>query len=69
MMAVVVKAVNFIHGRAVNHHIFCELCSEIGSEFQALLFHTEVFIERQSNRPFHYSVRGDNEFLGREVAK
>lgn len=42
VMAVVVKAVNFIRGRAVNHRIFRELCSEIGSEFQALLFHTEI---------------------------
>ena len=42
VMAVVVLAMNFIRGRAMNHCIFGEFCSEIGSELQAVLFYTEI---------------------------
>ena len=38
----VVKAVNFIRGRAVNSRLFKALCDDLGKEHQYLLFLTEV---------------------------
>ena len=38
----VVKAVNFIRGRAVNSRLFKASCDDLGKEHQYLLFHTEV---------------------------
>ena len=38
----VVKAVNFIRGRAVNFRLFKAFCDDLGKEHQHLLFHTEV---------------------------
>ena len=38
----VVKAVNFIRGRAVNSRLFKAFCDDLGKEHQYLLFHTEV---------------------------
>ena len=38
----VVKAVNFICGRAVNFQLFNAFCDDLGKEHQYLLFHTEV---------------------------
>ena len=38
----VVKAVNFIRGRAVNSQLFKAFCDDLGKEHQHLLFHTKV---------------------------
>ena len=38
----VVKAMNFIRGRAVNFRFFKAFCDDLGKERQCLLFHTEV---------------------------
>ena len=38
----VIKAVNFICGRAVNSRLFKAFCDDLGKEHQYLLFHTEV---------------------------
>ena len=38
----VVKAVNFIRGRAVNSRLFKAFCHDLGKKHQYLLFHTEV---------------------------
>ena len=38
----VVKAVNFIRGRAMNSRLFKAFCDDLGKEYQYLLFHTEV---------------------------
>ena len=42
VLSVVVRAVNFIRGRAVNHRLFASFCDEIGDEHSVLLYHTEV---------------------------
>ena len=42
VLKIVVKMVNFVRGRALNHHIFMQLCEEIDSKFKVLLYHTEV---------------------------
>lgn len=38
----IVKIVNHIRGSATNTRVFKELCKEVGSQFDVLLFHTEV---------------------------
>ena len=38
----IVKAVNFIRGRAVNSRLFKAFCDDLGKEHQYLLFHTKV---------------------------
>ena len=38
----VVKAVNFIRGRAVNSQLFKAFCDDLGKEHQHFLFHTKV---------------------------
>ena len=40
VMNLAIKVVNFIKGRAVNSHLFKQLCVDMDSEHQALLFHT-----------------------------
>lgn len=42
VMDIIVKVVNFIRGRALNHRVFKAFCEEVGSEHQVLLFHTNV---------------------------
>ncbi|KAF2364252.1 hypothetical protein FHG87_004991 [Trinorchestia longiramus] len=37
-----VKTINWIRGRALNHHIFRSLCEDLGSEHSVLLFHSEA---------------------------
>ena len=37
-----VKIINFITSRDLNHRLFKEFCKEVGSEFECLLYHTEV---------------------------
>ena len=38
----VVKAVNFIRGRALNSRLFKAFCDNLGKEHLYLFFHTEV---------------------------
>ena len=38
----VVKAVNFIRGRAINFRLFKAFCDDLGKEHQYLFFHIEV---------------------------
>ena len=42
VLKIVVKTVNFVRGRALNHRIFMQLCEKIDSKFKVLLYHTEV---------------------------
>jgi len=42
VMSTSVQVVNFIRARATNHRLFKELCKEIGSDHEVLLYHTEV---------------------------
>ncbi|KAJ4937848.1 hypothetical protein JOQ06_002478 [Pogonophryne albipinna] len=37
-----IKMVNYIKSRPLNTRLFANLCNELGSEHQGLLFHTEV---------------------------
>ena len=36
------KVVNFVRSRAINHHIFKLLCQDLGSDHVVLLYHSEV---------------------------
>ena len=42
VLEIVVKVVNFIRARALNHRVFKTMCQEINSEHIVLLLHTEV---------------------------
>ena len=42
VLKIVVKTVNFVRGRALNHCIFMQLCKEMDSKFKVLLYYTEV---------------------------
>jgi len=42
VLNVVVKTVNYVRNHAVKHRLFKHLCSEMGSEFEVLLYHSNV---------------------------
>ena len=42
VLKIVVETVNFVKVRALNHWIFMQLCEEMDSKFNVLLYHTEV---------------------------
>lgn len=42
VMSTCVKIINFIRARALNHGLFKILCQEMGSEYEVLLYYTEV---------------------------
>ena len=42
VLSIVVSAVNFIRGQALNHRLFKVFCDEIGAEHNVLLYHTAV---------------------------
>nr|XP_054593836.1 protein FAM200C-like [Nothobranchius furzeri] len=42
VLKIVVECVNYVRNSALRHHIFSELCKEMGSEFEVLLYHSNV---------------------------
>ncbi|GAA6099628.1 protein ZBED8 [Tachysurus ichikawai] len=42
VLKIVVECVNYVRNNALRHRIFSELCKEIGSEFEVLLYHSNV---------------------------
>ena len=42
VLKTVVECVNYVRNSALNHRIFKELCNEMGSEFEVLLYHSNV---------------------------
>lgn len=42
VLKIVVECVNYVRNSALKHRIFKELCNEIGSEFEVLLYHSNV---------------------------
>ncbi|KAF2347853.1 Ribonuclease H-like domain [Trinorchestia longiramus] len=42
VLKIVVECVNYVRNRALNHRIFKELCNEMGSESEVLLYHSNV---------------------------
>ncbi|XP_073525434.1 protein FAM200C-like [Phyllobates terribilis] len=55
----VVECVNYVRNSALRHRIFSELCKEIGSEFEVLLYHSNVrWLSREQvlNRVFAMRV-------------
>ena len=42
VLKIVVKTVNYVKGRPLNHCIFMQLCEQMDSEFKVLLYHSEV---------------------------
>ncbi|KAM4725665.1 protein FAM200C-like [Anableps anableps] len=43
VLKAVVECVNYVRNSAVRHRIFSELCKEMGSEFEVLLYHSNVW--------------------------
>ena len=42
VLKVVVECVNYVRSSALNHRIFKELCNEMGSGFEVLLYHSNI---------------------------
>lgn len=42
VLKTVVECVNYVRNSALRHRIFSELCKEMGSEFEVLLYHSNV---------------------------
>jgi hypothetical protein len=42
VLKIVVECVNYVRNSAMKHRIFKELCNEMGSEFEVLLYHSNV---------------------------
>ncbi|XP_075719811.1 protein FAM200C-like [Rhinoderma darwinii] len=42
VLEIVVECVNYVRNSALRHRIFSELCKEMGSEFEVLLYHSNV---------------------------
>ena len=42
VLQIVVECVNYVRNSAMKHRIFKELCNEMGSEFEILLYHSNV---------------------------
>uniref|UniRef100_A0AAQ4RQI6 DUF4371 domain-containing protein n=1 Tax=Gasterosteus aculeatus aculeatus TaxID=481459 RepID=A0AAQ4RQI6_GASAC len=59
VLKIVVECVNYVRNSALRHRIFSELCKEMGSEFEVLLYHSNVrWLSRGQvlNRPFAVRV-------------
>ena len=42
VLQIVIECVNYVRNSAVKHRIFKDLCNEMGSEFEVLLYHSNV---------------------------
>ena len=42
VLSIAVRAVNYIRGNALNHHLFKAFGNEVGAKHSRLLYHTEV---------------------------
>ncbi|XP_045120467.1 protein ZBED8-like [Portunus trituberculatus] len=42
VLKIVVECVNYVRNNALKHRIFKELCNEMGSEFEVLLYHSNI---------------------------
>jgi len=42
VLKIVVECVNYVRNSSMKHRIFKELCNEIGSEFEVLLYHSNI---------------------------
>ena len=42
VLTIVVECVNYVRNSALKHRIFKELCNEMGSEFEVLLYYSNV---------------------------
>jgi hypothetical protein len=42
VLKIVVECVNYVRTSALRHHIFSELCKEMGFEFDVLLYYSNV---------------------------
>ena len=42
VLKIVVECVNYVRNSALKHRIFKELCNEMGSEFEVLMYHSNV---------------------------
>ena len=59
VLKIVVECVNYVRNSALKHRIFRELCNEMGSEFEVLLYHSNVrWLSREKvlNRVFAMRV-------------
>ncbi|KAF2351664.1 Ribonuclease H-like domain [Trinorchestia longiramus] len=59
VLKIVVECVNYVRTSALRHRIFSELCKEMGSEFEVLLYHSNVrWLSREQvlNRVFAMRV-------------
>ena len=43
VLKIVVECLNYVRNSAMKHHIFKELCIEMGSEFEVLLYYSNVW--------------------------
>ncbi|XP_076329269.1 protein FAM200C-like isoform X1 [Tachypleus tridentatus] len=44
VLTIVVECVNFVRNSALKHHIFKVLCNKMGSEFEVLLYHSNIVV-------------------------
>ena len=52
VLTIVVKCVNYVRNSALKHRIFKVLCNEMGSEFEILLYYSNVrWLSRESAEP------------------
>ena len=56
LLKIVVECVNYVRNSALKHRIFKELCNEMGSEFEVLLYHSNVRWLSRGNRVFAMRV-------------
>jgi len=67
-MSIVVKTVNFVHARVLNHRQFTTFLSDLDTEYGELLYHTEVRWLSRGNvlRRFFFSTAGNRTVYGNE---
>ncbi|XP_066461748.1 protein FAM200C-like isoform X1 [Eleutherodactylus coqui] len=60
VLKIVVECVNYVQNSALKNRIFKELCNEMGSEFEVILYHYNVWslsLEKVLNRVFGMRVK------------